>query len=106
MIEVELSTKPIFIPSYWMAPIEHKELSTQLQGLLDLGFIQLSVSPCITLILFMEKKDETFCLCIDYQQLNKVMVKNCYPLPCINSLLGQLQEQQYFLRLIRDLGFT
>lgn len=45
MIEVETGTMPISIPPYQIAPIEHKELSTQLQSLLDLGFIRPSVSP-------------------------------------------------------------
>lgn len=58
-IEVELGTKPIYIPLYRMAPIELKELGTQLQSLLDLCFIRLNISPWGAPVLFVMKKDGT-----------------------------------------------
>ena len=59
-----------------MAPAEMKELKTQLQELLDKGFIRPSVSPWGAPVLFFKKKDGSIRLCVDYQELNKVTIKN------------------------------
>ena len=66
-----------------MAPAELKELKTQLQELVDRGFIRPrpSISPWGAPVLFVKKKDDTWRLCIDYKQLNKVTIRNKYPLP-------------------------
>jgi hypothetical protein len=64
-----------------MAPGELKELKTQLQELLDKGFIRPSVSLWGTPILFVKKNDGTFQTCIDYRELNKVTIKNKYSYP-------------------------
>ena len=85
-IEVLLGSAPIFIPPYRMTPMELKELKTQLQDLVDKGFIRLTVSPWGAPVLFVKKKDGTMRLCIDYRQLNKVIIKNRYPLPRIDNL--------------------
>ncbi|XP_015169165.1 uncharacterized protein [Solanum tuberosum] len=85
-IELEPGTRPISIPPYRMAPAELKELSVQLQDLLGKGFIRPSVSPWGAPVLFVKKKDGTMRLCIDYRQLNKVTVKNRYPMPRIDDL--------------------
>ena len=77
---MESGTKPISIPPYRMAPTELKELKDQLQDLLSKGFSRPSVSPWGAPVLFMKKKDGTMRMCIDYRQLNKVTVKNKYPL--------------------------
>nr|GEY83205.1 putative reverse transcriptase domain, ribonuclease H-like domain, retroviral aspartyl protease [Tanacetum cinerariifolium] len=74
-----------------MAPSEMKELSDQLQELSDTGFIRPSSSPWGALVLFVKKKDGSFRMCIDYRELNKLMMKNCYPLPRIDDLFDQLQ---------------
>ena len=74
-----------------MAPVELQELKVQLQELLDKGFIIPSTSPWGAPILFTKKKDRTFRLCIDYRQLNRVMIKNWYPLSRINDLFDQLR---------------
>ena len=74
-----------------MAPIELKELRVQLQELLDKGFIRPSVSPRGGPMLFVKKKDGSMRLCIDYKELNKVIVRNKYPLPRIDDLFDQLK---------------
>ena len=84
-IEVVQGTTPISRTPYRMAPTELKELKTQLQGLLDKGFIRPSVSPWGAPVLFVKKKDDTLWMCIDYRQINKVTVKNKYPLPRIED---------------------
>ena len=75
---------------YRMAPAELRELSSQLQELLDRGFIRPSVSPWGASILFVKKKDGTLRLCIDYRMLNQITIKNKYPLPRIDDLFDQL----------------
>ena len=69
-----------------MAPVELKELQIQLQELLDKGFIRPTHSPWGALVLFVKKKDDTLRMCIDYMELNKLTIKNKYPLPRINDL--------------------
>ncbi|KAL0539804.1 hypothetical protein IC582_024025 [Cucumis melo] len=89
-IELEPGTVPISRAPYRMAPTELKELKVQLQELLDKGFIRPSVSPWGALVLFVKKKDGSMCLCIDYRELNKVIVKNKYPLPRIDDMFDRL----------------
>ena len=85
-IEILHGTSPISKAPYRMAPTKLKELKTQLQELLDKGFVRPSVSPCGASVLFVKKKDDTLRMCIDYQQINKVTVKNKYPLLRIEDL--------------------
>ncbi|KAL4011276.1 hypothetical protein IC575_028328 [Cucumis melo] len=89
-IELEPGTVPISIAPHRMAPAELKELKVQLQELLDKGFIRPSVSPWGASILFVQKKDGSMRLCIDYRELNKATIKNRYPLPKIDDLFDQL----------------
>ncbi|GJS57391.1 hypothetical protein Tco_0652175 [Tanacetum coccineum] len=74
-----------------LAPSEMKELSEQLKELSDKGFIRPSSSPWGAPVLFVKKKDGSFRMCIDYRELNKLTVKNLYPLPRIDDLFDQLQ---------------
>ena len=82
-----------------MTPVELLELMVQLQELLDKGFIRLSTSPWGTLILFAKKKDKTFRLCIDYRQLNRVTIKNRYPLLRIDDLFNQLRGARVYSKI-------
>ena len=82
-----------------MAPTELKELKSQLQDLLDKGFIRHSVSPWGAPILFVKKKDGTLRMCIDYRQINKVTVKNKYPLPRFKDLFDQLKGVGVFSKI-------
>ena len=84
-----------------MAPIELQELRVQLQELLDKGFIRPSTSPWGAPVLFATNKDKTLRLCIDYRQLNKVTVKNRYPLPRIDNLFNQLRGARVYSKIDR-----
>ena len=96
-IDVVPGATPTFVTPYRMAPVELKELTFQLQELLEKGFIRPSVSPWGTLVLFVKKKDGT--LCVDYRQLNKMTVKNKYPLPRIDDLFDQLEGVSIFSKI-------
>ena len=98
-IKLVSGTTPISKALYRMALLELKEPKTQLQEMLDRGFIRPSVSPWGALVLIVKKKDETLRLCIDYRELNKVTVKNKYPLPKIDDLFDQFQESCVFSKI-------
>ena len=76
--------------SYHLTPPEMQELSTQLQELLDKGFISLSSTLWGAPIFFVKKKHGSHKMCIDYRELNKLTVKNRYPLSRIDDLFNQL----------------
>ena len=88
-----------------MAPAELKELKTQLQDLVDKGFIQPSVFPWGAPILFVKKKDGTMRLIIVYRQLNKITIKNKYHLPMIDDLFDQLQGGSVFSKIDLRFGY-
>ncbi|KAA3484546.1 Gag-Pol polyprotein [Gossypium australe] len=86
-IKLVPGTSPISIVPYRMALTELKELKAQLQELTDRGFARPSFSPWGAPVLFVKKKDEIMRMCIDYRRLNKVTIKNKYPLPRIDDFL-------------------
>ncbi|GJZ70395.1 putative reverse transcriptase domain-containing protein [Tanacetum coccineum] len=88
---------PVARAPYRLAPSEMKELSDQLKELSDKGFIRPSSSPWGASVLFVKKKDGSFRMCIDYRELNKMIVKNHYPLPRIDDLFDQLQVMPFGL---------
>ncbi|GJY92612.1 putative reverse transcriptase domain-containing protein [Tanacetum coccineum] len=90
---------PVARAPYRLAPSEMQELSDQLQELADRGFIRPSTSPWGAPVLFFKKKDESFRMCIDYRELNKLTVKNHYPLPKIDDLFDQLQGSSVYSKI-------
>ncbi|KAH9763329.1 hypothetical protein KPL70_001129 [Citrus sinensis] len=104
-IDLVPGTSPISMAPYRMAPAELKELKVQLQELVERGFIRPSVSPWGAPVLFVKKKDGTFRLCINYRQLNKVTVRNKYPLPHIDDLFDQLQGAKVFSKIDLRSGY-
>ncbi|GKF18708.1 hypothetical protein Tco_0063626, partial [Tanacetum coccineum] len=88
-----------------LSVIEMKELSEQLQELSDKGFIRPSSSPWGAPILFVKKKDGSFRMCIDYQELNKLTVKNRYPLLRIDDLFDQLQGSSVYSKIYLRSGY-
>ena len=91
VIDIVPGAAPASITPYRMAPVELKELKLQLQVLLEKGFIRPRVSPWGASVLFVKKKDDTLRLCVDYRQLNKMIVKNKYMLPRIDDLFNQMK---------------
>ena len=88
-----------------MAPAEMVKLKKQFEELLDKGFIRPSSSPWGAPVLLVKKKDGSFWLCIDYRGLNRVTVKNKYPLPQINELLDQLKGAKWFSKIDLASGY-
>ncbi|GKA61779.1 putative reverse transcriptase domain-containing protein [Tanacetum coccineum] len=82
-----------------------QELSNQLQELSDKGFIRPSYSPWGAPVLFVKKKYGSFRMCIDYRELNKLTVKNRYPLPRIDGLFDQLQGSSVYLNMSLRSGY-
>ena len=104
-IDLISGTKPISIPPYKMAPAELRELKAQLEELLSKGFIRPSISPWRAPVLFMKKKNGSLRLCIDYKQLNRVTIRNQYPLPRIDELFDQLQGSRVYFKIDLRLGY-
>nr|GFB34643.1 putative reverse transcriptase domain-containing protein [Tanacetum cinerariifolium] len=90
---------PVARVPYRLAPSEIQELSDQLQELIDRGFIRPSTSPWGAPVVFVKKKDRSFRMCIDYRELNKLTVKNRYPLPRIDDLFDQLQGSSVYSKI-------
>ncbi|GKB07305.1 putative reverse transcriptase domain-containing protein [Tanacetum coccineum] len=90
---------------YRLAPSEIQELSDQLQELAYQGFVRPSTSPWGAHVLFVKKKYESFKMCIDYRKLNKLTVKNRYPLPRIDDLFDQLQGSSVYSKIDLRSGY-
>ncbi|GJY69352.1 putative reverse transcriptase domain-containing protein [Tanacetum coccineum] len=104
-IDLMPGAAPVARAPYRLAPSEMQELSDQLQELADRGFIRPSTSPCGAPVLFVRKKDGSFRMCIDYQKLNKLTVKNHYPLPRIDDLFDQLQGSSTYSKIDLRSGY-
>jgi hypothetical protein len=99
VIELKPSTAPISRRGYRMPLKELAKLKTQLQELLDKGFIQPSSSLWGCPAIFVKKKDKTLRLCVDYHPLNEITIKNKYPLPRIDLLFDQLAGAKVFSKI-------
>ncbi|KAL8098259.1 hypothetical protein AgCh_031136 [Apium graveolens] len=104
-IELAPGTAPVSKAPYRLAPVEMKELASQLQELLDTGMIRPSVSPRGAPVLFVKKKDGSMRLCIDYRELNELTIKNRYPLPRIDDLFDQLKGPVHFSKIDLRTGY-
>jgi len=98
-IDLVPGTSPISIAPYQMSASELGELKKQLEELLEKQFIRPSFSPWGAAVLLVKKKDGSMRLCVDYRQLNKVTIKNQYPLPRIDDLMDQLVGAEMFSKI-------
>lgn len=104
-IDLVPSTEPISKTPYHMTAHELVELKVQLEELLAKGLIRPSVSPWGAPVIFVKKKDGSLRLCIDYRQLNKVTIKNRYPLPRIDDLFDQVKGARVFSKIDLKSGY-
>jgi hypothetical protein len=105
VIELQPGTAPISKRPYLMPPKELAELKSQLQELLDKGYIRPSPSPWGCPALFVKKKDGSLRMCVDYRPLNAVTIKNKYPLPRIDVLFDQLAGAKVFSKIDLRSGY-
>ena len=96
---------PVLAAPYRMAPAELAELKKQIEDLLEKKFIRPSASPWGAPVLLVNKKDGSSRLCVDYRQLNKLMIKNKYPLPRIDDFLDQLRGPSVFSKIDLRSGY-
>eukprot|EP00253_Pinus_taeda_P012179 PITA_12179 len=104
-IELTPGAAPVSRAPYRMSTPELTELKMQLQELLDKEYIRPSVSPWGAPVLFVKKKDGTLQMCIDYRQLNKLTIKNKYPLPRIDELFDQVKGATVFSKIDLRSGY-
>ena len=98
-IKLEPGHAPPSRPTYRLSLPEMDELKKQLGELMEQGFIRPSTSPYGAPILFVRKKDGSLRMCVDYRALNKITIKNRYPLPRIDELLDRLHGAKFFSKL-------
>lgn len=104
-IDLVPGTEPISKTPYRMTAQELVELKIELEELLKKGLIRPSVSPWGSPVIFVKKKDGSLRLCIDYRQLNKVTIKNRYPLPRIDDLFDQVKGARIFSKIDLKSGY-
>jgi hypothetical protein len=104
-INLEQGLGPPHSPIYPLSGVQLAELRTQLEELLERGFIRPSTSPFGAPILFVPKKDGGWRLCIDYRALNRVTVRNQHPLPRIDEMFEQLHGSVVFSKLDLASGY-
>ena len=104
-IELHPGTSFISTTLHRMAPAKLQELKVQLQELLDRGFIRPDTSPWGAPMLFSKKKDKALWLCINYRQLNRVTIKNSYPLSRIDDLFYQLRGVRVYSKIDLHTGY-
>ena len=104
-IELEPGAVPPSRPTYRLSPAELDELRKQLADLETHGFIQPSKSPFGAPVLFVKKKGGELRMCIDYRALNKITIKNKYPLPRVDELFDRLHGAQYFSKIDLRSGY-
>ena len=104
-IDLEPNTVPIHQPIYKLSPLELQEAKTQIDSMLEHGFIWPSQSPWGSPALFVPKKDSGLWFCVDYRWLNKRTIQNWYPLPLPEEMIDRLWGSQVFSKIGLRLGY-
>jgi hypothetical protein len=105
VIPTEPGVKPAFRPGYRLSPVEIKEVERQISELLIQGLIEPSSSPYGAPVIFVQKKDKSLRMCLDYRKLNSQTIKSKYPLPRIDQLIDQLNGVKVLSSLDLQSGY-
>jgi hypothetical protein len=105
VIDLLPETAPISKRPYRMSVEELKEPKKQLTELQEAGYIHSNSSPCGASVLFVQKKEGSQGMCVDYRSLNDVTVKNKCPLPCIKDLFNQMRGARVFSKIDLQSGY-
>ena len=89
----------VAIPPYHYTYFQKNEIEMQVKEMLSLGIIRPSTSPYSSSVLLVKKHDGSWRMCVDYRALNKITIKDKFPIPVIDELLDELEEAQYFTKL-------
>lgn len=104
-INLETNTAPPVRPLYRTSPREAEEMKVQLKDLMDKGFVEPSKSPFGAQVLFVPKAGGKLRMVVDYRELNKITIKDRYPLPRIDDLLDVLGDARYFSKIDLNSGY-
>jgi hypothetical protein len=104
-IDLEPGTKAPWGPIYNLSELELTTLRESLDDLLDKGFIRASSSPAGAPVLFSKKKDGALRLCVDFRGLNRVTIKNRYPIPLVNNMMDRLRDAKVFSKIDLRAGY-
>jgi len=100
-----LGSTPPFKSLYWRNKKKLQKFKVQINNLVEWGYIKLNKLPYGSPILFMDKKDKKLHMCIDYRALNKITIKNNYPLLLIDDLFHCLKRASYFNQIDLKSGY-
>jgi hypothetical protein len=104
-IPLQPDSIPINCRPYKYSPQHKTEIERQVKELLQAGLISHSTSPFASPVLLVQKKDGTWCFCVDYRRLNAITIKNKFPMPIIEEILDELAGAKYFTRLDMRSGY-
>jgi hypothetical protein len=104
-IDLEPGAKAPWGPIYNLSELELTTLRESLDDLLDKGFIRASSSPAGAPVLFSKKKDSALRLCVDFCGLNRITIKNRYPIPLVNNIMDRLHNAKVFSKIDLRAGY-
>ncbi|MCO5583681.1 hypothetical protein L7F22_037594 [Adiantum nelumboides] len=104
-IELILGRSPPNKPPYRVSQAQQEEIMRQVNELVEKGMVRPSSSPFCSPVLLVHKKDGTYRMCVDYRALNKITIKNRFPVPRIEDLFDKLQGSTYFSRIDLKSGY-
>ncbi|MCO5603006.1 hypothetical protein L7F22_057148 [Adiantum nelumboides] len=105
MIELILGSSPPNKPPYRVSQAQQEEIMRQVNELVEKGMVRPSSSPFCSPVLLVQKKDGTYPMCVDYRALNRITIKNRFPVPRVEDLFDKLQGSTYFSRIDLKSGY-